>query len=144
MMIAVDAAENSVAVTVPRRIYSDDAVRIAAHVFASRAEIYHARGRADHVLTLVARRKDLGAGALEALGGDCLNELLNQVYRVLVGRFHRKIADRVIAQVLLSARGGETPAPAPAETPEFKAEAERLMAAAADEIKRTMPKRAGR
>jgi His-Xaa-Ser system protein HxsD len=141
MNIAVDAAERRVSVRVPRKIYSDDAVRIAAHVFDSRAEVYHEAGRAEHELTLVARRTGLDAGALEALGGEFLNELLNQEYRFLVARFNRRIADRIVAQSLLSARGGDHPAPPPPDTPELKAETKRLLAEAADEIRRTMPKR---
>lgn len=141
MKIVVDAAERSVEVSVPRKIYSDDSVRIAAMVFSGRAEIYYDKTKTEHALTLVARRKDLDAAALERLGGDCLNELLNQEYRAQWARFHRKIADRVVAQVLLAARGGETPAPLPKDSPELEAETKRLMAAAADEIARTMPKR---
>jgi His-Xaa-Ser system protein HxsD len=141
MKIDVDVAERRATVRAPRKLYSDDAVRVAAHVFDSRAEVYHEAGRGEHEFSLVARRKDLDAAALEALGGEFLNELLNQEYRFLVARFNRRIADRIVAQTLLSARGGETPAPAPAPTPELKAETERLLAEAAEEIRRTMPKR---
>lgn len=144
MKIAVDAAARSVSLSVPRSVYSEDAVRIAALVLSSRAEAYHEATRAAHELTLVARRKTASAAELEALGGDFLNELLNQEYRFVVARFNRKIADRIVAQTLYAARGGDNPPPArhPAEdTAEFKAEAARLMAAAAEEIKRVMPKR---
>jgi|GEM_PF-1211720 len=141
MNIAVDVAERRVSLRAPRKLYSEDAVRIAAHVFDGRAEVYHEAGAREHELTLVARRKDLDAGALEALGGEFLNELLNQEYRFVVARFNRRIADRIVAQALLSARGGDKPPKAPADTPELKAETKRLMAEAADEIRRTMPKK---
>jgi len=137
----VDRAERSVSLRVPKKIYSDDAVRIAAHVFSNRAETYAESSRAEHALTLVAKRQDADAAVLEALGGEFLNELLNQEYRFVVARFNRKVADVIAAQTLLAARGGENPPAPPAETPELKAETERLMQAAAAEIARTMPKK---
>ena len=141
MKISVDRAERSVSLSAPRKIYSDDAVRIAAHVFSTRAEIYHNAAKTAHELTLVAKRRDLDERALEALGGEFLNELLNQEYRFVVARFNRKVADLIAAQTLLSARGGETPAvPAP-DSAELKAETARLMAEAEAEIRRTMTKK---
>jgi len=139
--ISVDRAKRSVSLAAPRKIYSDDAVRIAGHVFSGRAEVYSRRSRADHELTLVARRRDADEAALEALGGEFLNELLNQEYRFVVARFNRKVADVIAAQTLLSARGGAKPAKPVPDSPELKAEAQKLMAAAADEIRRTMPKK---
>lgn len=141
MKLSIDRAERSVTFKVPRALYSDDAVRIAAHVFASRVDAYHEAGKAAHELTLVAKRKDAGEAELRAAAGDFLNELLNQEYRFVVARFNRRIADLIVTQTLLAARGGESPAAAPAETPEFQAEAARLVAEAKEEAKRTMPKR---
>jgi hypothetical protein len=140
MKISVDPAERSVTVTVSPKAYSDDAVRIAAVVFGRRADVYDDAGRSARALTLVAKRA-LDARALESLGGDFLNELLNQEYRFLVARFNRAIADRIATQTLLAARGGEPPPPRPADPPELKAETKRLLAAAREEIARTMPKR---
>lgn len=141
MKMSTDRAERSVSLAVPRKVYSDDAVRIAAHIFSNRVEAYHEATKTAHELTLVAKRKDLDAKALEALGGEFVNELLNQEYRFVVARFNRKVADLIAAQTLLSARGGETPAvPAP-DSAELKAETARLMAEARDEISRTMPKK---
>jgi His-Xaa-Ser system protein HxsD len=141
MKFSTDKAERSVSLTAPRATYSDDAVRIAAHVFSNRAEVYHHASKADHELTLVARRRDADADALEALGGEFLNELLNQEYRFVVARFNRKVADVIAAQTLLSARGGANPAKPAPDSPELKAEVKKLMAAAAEEIRRTMPKK---
>lgn len=141
MKISVDRAERSVSLSAPRKIYSDDAVRIAAHVFSNRTEIYHEAAKSHHELTLVAKRRDLDEKSLEALGGEFLNELLNQEYRFVVARFNRKVADLIAAQTLLSARGGENPEAPAEDSAELKAEAARLMAEANDEIKRTMPKK---
>lgn len=140
-MIRVDAARRSARVSAPRAVYSDDAVRIAAHVFAGRAEVYLEKTKSAHGLTLVAKDRRADAAALEALAGEFLNELLNQEYRLIVGRFHRKVADLIAAQTLLSARGGESPPPAVPDSPGLKAEADRLMREAEDEIRRTMPRR---
>lgn len=141
MKMSVDRAERSVRFAVPRAVYSDDAVRIAAHVFANRAETYAEESKAAFDLTLVSKKAGLDDSSLEALAGEFLNELLNQEYRFVVARFNRKVADVVTAQTLLSARGGENPPAPPAETPELKAETQRLMREAADEIERTMPKK---
>ena len=141
MNISVDLSKRSASLSAPRKTYSDDAVRIAAHVFSNRAEVYHRASRSDHELTLVAKRRDADEASLEALGGEFLNELLNQEYRFIVARFNRKVADVIAAQTLLSARGGAKPAKPAPDSPELKAEARRLMAAAEEEIRRTMPKK---
>jgi His-Xaa-Ser system protein HxsD len=141
MKIDIDRAGRSVSLAAPRKTYSDDAVRIAAHVFSNRAEVYHRVSRSAHELTLVARRRDADEASLEALGGEFLNELLNQEYRFVVARFNRKIADVIAAQTLMSARGGEKPAAPAPDSPELKAETRKLLAAAAEEIRRTMPKK---
>ena len=141
MKIEIDRAERSVSLAAPRKTYSDDAVRIAAHVFSNRAEVYHRVSRSAHELTLVAKRRDADESSLEALGGEFLNELLNQEYRFVVARFNRKIADVIAAQTLMSARGGEKRAAPEPDSAEFKAETRKLMAAAEEEIRRTMPKK---
>ena len=141
MNIIVNRAERSVALSAPRKTYGDDAVRIAAHVFSNRAEVYYAATKSAHELTVVAKRRDVDEASLEALGGEFLNELLNQEYRFVVARFNRKVADLIAAQTLLSARGGEKPAKPKPDSPELKAETRKLMAAAEEEIRRTMPKK---
>ena len=140
MKIVVACAENSVSFDVPAKTYSADAVRIAAHVFSNRAEVYHRTSKTAHELTLVSKRKKADENALEALGGEFVNELLNQEYRFVVARFNRKVADVIVAQTLISARG-DAQGPAPKDSEELKAEADKLMAAAAAEIQRTMPKK---
>lgn len=141
MKMSIDRAERTVSFSVSKKLYSDDAVRIAAHVFSNRAEIYHEASKTAHVLTLEAKRRDLDEKALSALGGEFVNELLNQEYRFVVARFNRKVADVIAAQTLLSARGGENPAAPAPDSAELKAETARLMAEANAEIKKTMPKK---
>lgn len=142
MKLDIDAKAREVSFSVPAKLYSEDALRIAAAVFESKCEASAGASKGRHELTLKARR-DLGADGLAALAGEFGNELLNQEYRFVVARFNRKVADLIAAQTLLAARGGEHPPAAPEgeKTPEFQAEVKKLLAEAADEIRRTMPKR---
>lgn len=142
MKLDIDAKAREVSFSVPSKVYSEDALRIAAAVFDSRCEASAYTGGRRHELTLKAR-KELDAAGLRSLAGEFRNELLNQEYRFLVARFNRKIADLIAAQTLLAARGGEHPPAAPEgeKSPEFQAEVRKLVAEAEEEIRRTMPKR---
>ena len=143
MKFAVDAARRTVTLALPKKQYSVDAARIAAYVFDSRAAASLTDAGATLRLTLTAKKKSAVREDLERLGGEFLNELLNQEYRFVVGRFNRKISDLTVTQVLFCAGGGENP-PGPRveeSTPEFRADVEALMAEARAEIARTMPKK---
>jgi His-Xaa-Ser system protein HxsD len=141
MNFEVDAAERSVSFEVPEKIYSRQGLEIAAQVFSSKADVFLGKSGGVYELTLKAKRRSSGKLELEALAGEFLNEILNQEYRFIVGGFNRKIASFIVAQTLLSARGGETPAETPAEekTPEFKAAVAAMMKSAEAEVRRTMP-----
>lgn len=143
MNATIDAKAREATVTLPTSVYSDEGLRITAAVFEARCEVFHEAGKGKFTLTLAARRKDLDVKALEALSGEFLNELLNQEYRFVVSRFNRRIADLIVTQALLSARGGENPPAAPAgeNDPAFKAEVAKLLAETSAEIKKTMPRR---
>ena len=143
MRVETDVKARTASLTLPKKLYSVDAVRIAAHIFDTRAEASLKDAGSSLRLTLTAKKKTVAAEDLERLGGEVLNELLNQEYRFIVGRFNQKIASLTVTQTLFSARGGETPPAPPAgeSTPEFMAETERLMGIAREEISRTMPKR---
>jgi hypothetical protein len=96
----------------------------------------------EYDIVLTAKRKG-SAELLTQLAGTFLNELLNQEYRFVVGRFNQKISGLIVTRALLAARGGEKPMETPAEekTPEFARETERLMREAEAEMLRTMPKK---
>lgn len=142
MKLDIDAKAREAVFSVPAKVYSMDALRIAAATFESRCESAAGEDAGRYEVTLTAR-KPLDEAGLKALAGEFANELLNQEYRFLVARFNRKVADLIAAQTLLAARGGENPPPPPEgeKTPEFQAEVKKLLAEAADEIRRTMPKR---
>jgi len=141
--VEIDLDERSASFDLPKSAYSRESVEIAAHVFASRADVLLAESSKELSLTLRAKRKGLDRAGCEALAGEFVNELLNQEYRRVVGRFNQKITSVVVTQTLLAARGGEKPAEAPEaeKTPEFQAAVEKLMEDARLEISRTMPKK---
>lgn len=142
MKIAVDPKEGTAEFALPAKAYAERSLEIAAMVFAKRAEVYAAAGRGSTEVTLKAKGAGAGEAELRALAGEFLNELLNQEYRELVGRFNRKLTDLVVTQALFSARGGQNPPEqADESSPEFKAEVKKMMAEAEEEIRRTMPKK---
>ncbi len=138
-----DPGKGAVTLEAPKSMYSLEGVRIAAAVFEGRAEASVSEDAKLWEIALVSRRKGLGAAELESLGGEFLNELLNQEYRFVVGRFNRKISDLIATQALLAARGGENPPDPPSgeKTPQFQEEVSRMVREAQDEVRRTMPKR---
>lgn len=126
-----------------KKIYSKDALLIAAQVLSSKVNVYLEESKSDFTVTIEAKRRDAGKEQLEALAGEFGNELLNQEYRFLVGRFNSKISSLIVTQTLMAARGGETPAAPPAaeQSAEFKALVAELVKNAEAEVARTMPRK---
>lgn len=142
-MMDIDVDEKSVTLDLPQALYSREGIGIAAQIFANQAAVLLGEDDGTFQVVLESKRKAPKAPELSGLGGEFLNELLNQEYRMLVGRFNRKITNLTATQALLAARGGENPAPAPEQekTPEFLKAVEELMREAQAEIDRTMPKK---
>ena len=143
MKLDIDAKERQVSFEVPKKMYSMDALRIAAQILSPKIDAYLDESKTAYEVTLKAKRRDAGPEQLSALAGEFGNELLNQEYRFIVGRFNSKISSLIVTQTLMAARGGETPAGAPAaeSTPEFKKLVADLMKNAEAEVARTMPKK---
>jgi His-Xaa-Ser system protein HxsD len=143
MRIAIDPAEKTASLEVPRGFYSREGIEIAAQIFGTRADIYLEESGKAYGLTLKSKRQTAAEADLDRLAGEFVNELLNQEYRFVVGKFNHKISSLIVTQALFSARGGEETAKIPPEeqTPEFMASVEQLMKSTADEIARTMPKK---
>jgi His-Xaa-Ser system protein HxsD len=143
MTFTIDLEDKSVSMELQASMYSRDGIEIAAQVFGTRADVLLQDGGKHFGLTLRSKRKTVQNCELEQLGGEFLNELLNQEYRMIVGRFNRKISSLIVTQALFSARGGENPPARPSgeETPEFKAAVAQLLRDTQDEIRRTMPKK---
>jgi His-Xaa-Ser system protein HxsD len=139
--LVIDAAEGSVSFEIATAAYTEQSVQIAAHIFENRAEVMAGSDSDSIDVTLQAKGK-LDAEGLRALGGEFLNELLNQEYRVLVTDFNKKVTGLIITQALFSARGGEVPPEQADETtPEFKKDVEKMLAEAREDIAKTMPKK---
>lgn len=143
MEMIADVQGNQVSFEVSKGLYSLQGIQIAAVVFSSKADVLLGSGGKTYGLELRPRRPGSKKEELEALGGEFLNELLNQEYRMLVGKFNRKVSDLVLTQALFSARGGENPPgpPKEEETPEFKAGVDELLRETEEDIRRTMPKK---
>ena len=143
MILDTDVKERQVSFDIPKKVYSMDAVRIAAQILAPKVDVYLDESKTGYEVTLQAKRRDAGEPELTALAGEFGNELLNQEYRFVVGRFNSKISGLIVTQALMAARGGETPAAAPVEEqmPEFKAKVAALVKNAEAEVARTMPKK---
>ncbi len=143
MILDIDVKEREASFELPKKVYSMDSLRIAAQVLSPKIDVYLDESKTAYEVTLKAKRKDAGKEQLEALAGEFGNELLNQEYRFLVGRFNQKISSLIVTQTLMAARGGETPAAPPAgeSTPEFKKMTADLMRNAEAEVARTMPKK---
>ncbi|MDP3540846.1 MAG: hypothetical protein Q8T11_00100 [Elusimicrobiota bacterium] len=126
-----------------KKIYSKDALLIAAQVLSNKVNAYLEESKSDFTVTIEAKRRDVDAAQLSALAGEFGNELLNQEYRFLVGRFNAKISSLIVTQTLMAARGGESPAAAPAEesTPAFKKLVADMVRNAEAEVARTMPRK---
>lgn len=135
------AKQDFLALEVPRAVYSEESVRIAAHVIERRAQAAIVKSSRRLSVKLAPKRPLADAEAGRRLAGEFFNELLNQEYRQLVARFNRKISNLIMTQTLYAARGGDAPPMRPAPTPEFKAEVDAMLREAEEEIKRTMPKR---
>ena len=143
MRLETDVKERQVSFEIPKKIYTMDALRIAAQILAPKIDVYLDESKTDFEVTLKAKRRDAGEAQLTALAGEFGNELLNQEYRFIVGRFNSKISSLIVTQALMAARGGETPAAPPVEEqmPEFKAKVAAMVKNAEAEVARTMPKK---
>lgn len=92
-------AESSEKLVFDAKIYSGEAVKLAAYLFAGRAGIkISARGGATEVL--IARDGDLAR-----LAGEFSNEVLNQQCRLDLSRKNSKISGILATKALLSAAG---------------------------------------
>src|SRR6185369_14749388 len=98
--------DKSVSLELPCAMYARQSIEIAAQVFSARADVLLGEDDETFELTLRAKKKTVQNCDLEALGGEFLNELLNQEYRMVVGNFNRKVSSLIVTQALFSARGG--------------------------------------
>jgi len=79
-------------------IYSAEAVKLAAFVFANRAGIKVVKGRGTSNVVISAPNA-------ERLAGEFMNEVLNQQCRIDLAKKNSKIAGIIVTKALLSAAG---------------------------------------
>ena len=128
-----------ISVAVPRGVYGDESVRVAALVFSTRAKIVRRAAAGARKFSLHAPSPPM-PGVPQDLAGEFMNELLNQEYRSIVARFNRRAADFVATQALLAARGGEKPVSAQADPPELAPILAALLETAREQLRKTTPK----
>lgn len=139
MEFKVRPGSNEVVFPVQKKLYPLEVVQGAAYLLTDRAVAYVEDKRGAWELTLRAKAK-ASAAELEALAGDFLNELLNQVLRQRLLAANRSVMEHVIARAVVSARRDPAdPAqpPAAAEdqlSAEQRSEIDRLIAEAEAEI----------
>lgn len=93
-------AESSEKLVFDSRIYSREAVKLAAYLFAGRAGI-KISGRGGATEVLISCGGDIGG-----LAGEFANEVLNQQCRLDLSRKNSRISGILATKALLSASGG--------------------------------------
>lgn len=77
-MLEVDGKNFSISFTVKKKLYPNEALAGASHAFSQIADVYAEESGPSLIVTLEPHTR-LDHGSLEKLGGDFLNELLNQI-----------------------------------------------------------------
>lgn len=88
----------SVAVPVDTSVYPREAVYGAAYAFLDRAYVHLAKGAEGAIEVRLTGKAPLGAEGLRRLGGEFLNELLNQLLRVSLDESGRKVREYIVAK----------------------------------------------
>ena len=89
---------SSVTVTVDTSVYSTEAIYGAAYTFMDRAYVHLAKGVDRSIEVNLTGRTPLGEEGLRNLGGEFLNELLNQLIRINLDESGRKVREYIVAK----------------------------------------------
>ena len=87
-----------VVVPVDRTVYPLDAIYGAAYVFLDRAYVYLEKEKEDTVRVSLASKTPATRDALMALGGEFVNELLNQAIRANLDDGAKKIREYIVVK----------------------------------------------
>jgi His-Xaa-Ser system protein HxsD len=87
-----------VVVPVDRTVYPLDAIYGAAYVFLDRAYVYLEKEKEDTVRVSLASKTPATKDALMALGGEFVNELLNQAIRANLDDGAKKIREYIVVK----------------------------------------------
>lgn len=114
---------------IQKKLYPLELLQGAAYVLTDRCVAYVSEGRGYYEVTLEAKAKT-GPEGLRALGGDFVNEVLNQVLRQRLLANNRVIVERILGAAFTSARGQETAQAGSELDAASRAELDRLVAEA--------------
>ncbi len=79
-------------------LYPMEAVYGASYTFLDRAYVHLSKASDRSVEVRLVGRTDLDAAGLRSLGGEFVNELLNQVLRITLDESGRKIREYIVAK----------------------------------------------
>ncbi|MFA5139512.1 MAG: hypothetical protein WC728_09800 [Elusimicrobiota bacterium] len=137
MMWEIDEKKGEVSACLSGRVYTREAMALAARLLARRAEVFEEKGASGKVrITLRPRERKPTREALDALAGDFLCEALNQQCRLDTARHNGNVQKLLVTQALYAARRQAEAAGSqlsPERLKELSAEARKLMQEAAQE-----------
>lgn len=107
-IVATDAAEGSVTITVDAAVYPLEAVYGAAYVFIDRCYVLLDRPRGGAYAATLTPKGEAAPEALRAMAGEFANELLSQAWRQKIIEENRVIIETVTTQALAGAMGPPT------------------------------------
>lgn len=100
--LTIDLGERRVRFVVNEEIYDLDVIQGAAYLFLDRCYVFLDRPADRRVEVLLRARGDADAAALEAMGGEFANELLNQALRKNIGASNARIREFLMAKAFFS------------------------------------------
>lgn len=100
--VACAIGERKAAFVLDESIYKKDAVYGTAYLFIDRCFVYLSRPEESKIGVELVHREEVGEKELEALAGEFVNELLNQVVRAQVGEATARIREYYMARAFFS------------------------------------------
>jgi His-Xaa-Ser system protein HxsD len=100
--LTVDVGERRVRFVVNEEVYDLDVIQGAAYLFLDRCYVFLDRPGDRRVEVVLRTKGEADAAALEALGGEFANELLNQALRKNVASTNARIREFLMAKAFFS------------------------------------------
>jgi len=100
--VACAIGERKAAFVLDESIYKKDAVYGTAYLFIDRCFVYLSRPGESKIGVELVHREEATEAELEALAGEFVNELLNQVVRAQVGESTARIREYYMARAFFS------------------------------------------
>jgi His-Xaa-Ser system protein HxsD len=103
----VDKDNNSITVEINQGVYPLDSVYGASYTFIDRAYMRLDKKGKDEILVTITGKTETSAEDLHALGGEFLNELLNETLRLEISKKNKTIREMLINKALFATLPGE-------------------------------------